>query len=122
MGVLGVFRLFCDRGLRVAFGALAASPEQAAAAARLFGLFLLRFREGPDLSLGLGLGLNIVRETVESQGGRAWAEQPAEGGSIFAIALPLRRGPDTGTHRIPETTAAGDPRHKSIDQPIRDGA
>jgi len=49
---------------------------------------------------GTGLGLNIVRETVESQGGRAWMEQPPEGGSIFAIALPLRRGPDTGTHRI----------------------
>ncbi|HEY4733511.1 MAG TPA: sensor histidine kinase [Gemmatimonadaceae bacterium] len=81
-----------------------------------------RAHEGMTAIEGTGLGLNIVRETVESQGGRAWAEQPAEGGSIFAIALPLRRGPDTGTHRIPETTAAGDPRHKSIDQPIRDGA
>lgn len=42
---------------------------------------------------GTGLGLSIVRETAESQGGRAWAEHPEEG-SIFAIALPLRRKPD----------------------------
>ena len=59
-----------------------------------------RAHEGMTAIEGTGLGLNIVRETVESQGGRAWAEHPAEGGSIFAIALPLRRGPDTGTHRI----------------------
>jgi signal transduction histidine kinase len=42
---------------------------------------------------GTGLGLSIVRETVESQGGRAWAEHPKEG-SVFAFALPLRRKPD----------------------------
>ena len=42
---------------------------------------------------GTGLGLSIVRETVESQGGRAWAEHPGQG-TIFAIALPLRRAPD----------------------------
>jgi signal transduction histidine kinase len=59
-----------------------------------------RAHEGMTAIEGTGLGLNIVRETVESQGGRAWAEHPAEGGSVFAIALPLRRGPDTGTHRI----------------------
>jgi signal transduction histidine kinase len=42
---------------------------------------------------GTGLGLSIVRETVESQGGRAWAEHPGKG-TVFAIALPLRRRPD----------------------------
>jgi signal transduction histidine kinase len=42
---------------------------------------------------GTGLGLSIVRETVESQGGRAWAEHPKEG-AVFAFALPLRRKPD----------------------------
>jgi signal transduction histidine kinase len=42
---------------------------------------------------GTGLGLSIVRETVESQGGRAWAEHPREG-TVFAFALPLRRKPD----------------------------
>ncbi len=42
---------------------------------------------------GTGLGLSIVREIVEAQGGRAWAEYPEEG-TVFAIALPLRRKPD----------------------------
>jgi signal transduction histidine kinase len=44
---------------------------------------------------GTGLGLSIVRETVESIGGRAWAEFPDEGpGSIFAFAVPARRSDD----------------------------
>lgn len=37
---------------------------------------------------GSGLGLSIVRETVESVGGRAWAEFP-ERGSKFFFALPI---------------------------------
>ncbi|HEU4746860.1 MAG TPA: sensor histidine kinase, partial [Gemmatimonadaceae bacterium] len=52
-----------------------------------------RAHEGMPEVEGTGLGLSIVRETVESQGGRAWAEHPAKG-TVFAIALPLRRGPD----------------------------
>ena len=43
---------------------------------------------------GTGLGLSIVRETVELLGGRAWAEFPSEGGSVFAFALPSRREED----------------------------
>jgi signal transduction histidine kinase len=39
---------------------------------------------------GTGLGLSIVRETVESVGGRAWAEFPDKG-SVFAFSLPFRR-------------------------------
>ena len=50
-----------------------------------------RAHEGMNAVEGTGLGLNIVRETAEAQGGRAWAEYPDDGGSIFAIALPLRR-------------------------------
>ena len=46
----------------------------------------------PDVE-GSGLGLNIVRETVKTLGGRAWAEFPAEG-SVFAISLPCRRADD----------------------------
>jgi signal transduction histidine kinase len=42
---------------------------------------------------GTGLGLSIVRDTVESIGGRAWAEFDAQG-STFAIALPCRRAED----------------------------
>jgi signal transduction histidine kinase len=52
-----------------------------------------RAHEGMSRIEGTGLGLSIVRETVELQGGSAWAEHPDEGGSIFAIGLPLRRDP-----------------------------
>jgi signal transduction histidine kinase len=43
---------------------------------------------------GTGLGLNIVQDTMESLGGRAWAEFPDEGGSVFAISFPSRRAED----------------------------
>ncbi len=36
---------------------------------------------------GSGLGLSIVRQTLEPVGGLAWAEFPAEG-SIFAVSVP----------------------------------
>ena len=54
---------------------------------------------------GAGLGLSIVRETVESLGGRAWAEFPEKGGTVFAFSLPSRREEDAaaaGTRR-PDT-------------------
>jgi C4-dicarboxylate-specific signal transduction histidine kinase len=38
---------------------------------------------------GLGLGLAISRNIVEAHGGRLWAE-PADGGTVFAFALPRR--------------------------------
>ena len=41
---------------------------------------------------GTGLGLSIVRETVEGIGGRAWVESSADEGSVFAFAIPCRRG------------------------------
>lgn len=45
---------------------------------------------------GTGLGLSIVRETVESIGGRAWAEfLDGSPGSIFAFSIPARRTDDT---------------------------
>jgi len=43
---------------------------------------------------GTGLGLSIVRETVESIGGRAWAEFSDDKGSVFAFSLPSRRRQD----------------------------
>lgn len=51
---------------------------------------------------GTGLGLSIVQETVASLGGRAWAEFPDEGGSVFVFSLPSRRVEDAaaaGTRR-----------------------
>ena len=72
----------CDNGLGV-------PPDKRE---HLFERFF-RAHESMSEVEGTGLGLSIVRETVESQGGRAWAEHPGKG-TLFAIALPLRRKPD----------------------------
>jgi len=72
---------------------------------RLFDRFF-RAHEGMNAIEGTGLGLNIVRETVEAQGGRAWAEHPVEGGAVFVIALPLRRKTSGAERRAPEVVAA----------------
>ena len=58
-----------------------------------------RAHEGMSSIEGTGLGLSIVREAAESQGGRAWAEYPDDGGSVFAIALPLHRERDAPATR-----------------------
>jgi signal transduction histidine kinase len=67
----------------------------AEARGRLFERFFRSERAaGVD---GTGLGLNIVRETAEAIGGRAWAEFPGDDdrrGSIFKLALPGRRAED----------------------------
>ena len=71
-------------------------------------LFQEFYRAHPDTVTGAdgsGLGLSIVRETVESIGGRAWAEFPGETGSVFAFALPARRRDDI---RATEDTTRGD--------------
>lgn len=60
-------------------------------------LFKQSFRAHDDTVTGAegsGLGLSIVRETVESIGGRAWAEFPEGQGSVFAFSLPSRRHDD----------------------------
>jgi len=59
----------------------------------LFQRFFRAHADGPAAADGMGLGLSIVRETVESLGGRAWAEFPEEG-SVFAFTLPVRRFAD----------------------------
>lgn len=60
-------------------------------------LFKESFRAHDDTVTGAegsGLGLSIVRETVESIGGRAWAEFPEGQGSVFVFSLPSRRRDD----------------------------
>ena len=60
-------------------------------------LFKESFRAHDDTITGAegsGLGLSIVRETVESIGGRAWAEFPEGEGSVFVFSLPSRRNDD----------------------------
>jgi signal transduction histidine kinase len=61
---------------------------------RLFEEFYRAHGDTVTHAEGTGLGLSIVRETVESIGGRAWAEFPEEAGSIFAFAIPSRRRDD----------------------------
>ena len=68
-----------------------------AARPHLFRRFFRAHNETVTGVEGTGLGLNIVRETVELLGGRAWAEHPQEGGSVFAFSLPSRRAEDAAT-------------------------
>jgi signal transduction histidine kinase len=69
---------------------------------RLFEQFFRAHGETITGVEGTGLGLSIVQETVTSLGGRAWAEFPDEGGSMFLFSLPSRREEDAaaaGTRR-----------------------
>ncbi|HEV7992165.1 MAG TPA: sensor histidine kinase [Gemmatimonadaceae bacterium] len=74
----------------------------AAARERLFEQFFRAHRDSASTVEGTGLGLSIVRETVDSMGGRAWAEFPETGETVFAFSLPSRRAEDAaaaGTKR-----------------------
>lgn len=64
----------------------------AEARAKLFERFFRAHDDSITGAEGTGLGLSIVRETVESIGGRAWAEANDPVGSTFAFAIPCRRG------------------------------
>lgn len=59
---------------------------------RLFERFFRAHEETTAID-GTGLGLSIVRDTAESHGGRTWAEFN-DTGSVFVLALPLRRKAD----------------------------
>ena len=71
--------------------------------ARLFQRFF-RAHETVTDAEGTGLGLSIVRETVESLGGRAWAEFPTTG-AVFAFSLPSRRAESTASRGAPQQDA-----------------
>jgi signal transduction histidine kinase len=61
------------------------------------GLFGRGFRAHAETVVrveGMGLGLSIVKDSVEALGGRVWASFPPVGGSCFALALPARRAAD----------------------------
>jgi signal transduction histidine kinase len=52
-----------------------------------------RFRRGKGENVsptGAGLGLSIVRRTIDVHGGRVWIEDRDGGGAVFVIALPDR--------------------------------
>lgn len=42
-------------------------------------------------SVGLGVGLSIVKSLVEAHGGRAWLESAPGAGSTFTVLLPVKR-------------------------------
>nr|MDQ6926546.1 ATP-binding protein [Candidatus Eremiobacteraeota bacterium] len=67
--------------VRVRDNGLGVPPD---ARTRLFEQFYRAHGESVTGAEGSGLGLSIVRDTVESLGGRAWASFPDEGGSVFA--------------------------------------
>ncbi|HXI21159.1 MAG TPA: HAMP domain-containing sensor histidine kinase, partial [Gemmatimonadales bacterium] len=47
---------------------------------------------------GTGLGLALVRQTIEAHGGRVWHEETAGGGATFVVTLPrIRRPPGEST-------------------------
>ena len=56
---------------------------------------------------GSGLGLSIVRETVETLGGRAWLQPNPDGGSVFAFAVPCRLSGEGRELRETATPAGG---------------
>ena len=72
---------------------------------RLFQRFF-RAHETVTAAEGTGLGLSIVRETVESMGGRAWAEF-GERGSTFLFSLPFRRGDGDRRQALAESELVG---------------
>jgi signal transduction histidine kinase len=77
----------CELVVRVRDNGLGVTPERRD---RLFERFY-RAHEDTSQVEGTGLGLNLVQETAESLGGRAWAELDGESGAVFAFALPCRR-------------------------------
>lgn len=85
-----------ETGLRevvvaVADNGLGVPPE---ARSCLFGRF---FRAHADTAAhveGTGLGLSLVREAIESVGGRVWADLERAEETVFAFALPSRRAGD----------------------------
>ncbi len=85
--------------VRVRDNGLGVPPE---GRARLFEQFY-RAHVGTVTEVeGSGLGLSLVRETITALGGKAWAEFPDEGGTVFAFSLPSRREEDAaaaGTKR-----------------------
>jgi len=75
---------------------------------RIFDRFY-RISRGEERATGSGLGLSIVRATIEAHGGKIWADSPGIGlGTTFYCTLPFTPTVETEPlHHIPsETTVA----------------
>ncbi|MEO5590154.1 MAG: sensor histidine kinase [Gemmatimonadaceae bacterium] len=83
----------------------------AASRDKLFQQFYRAHSETVTEAEGTGLGLSLVRETAQSLGGRAWAEFPEDGSTVFAFSFPSRRQDDAaaaGTRRPEQLVTASD--------------
>ena len=74
-----------------------------------------RFRQSETMvatSLGLGLGLSIVRHLVEAHGGRIRAESPGDGlGATFTVTLPVHTDVEAST---PAPAIGDEPRMEGL--------
>jgi signal transduction histidine kinase len=78
----------CEVVVRVTDNGIGVPPE---ARSKLFERFFRGEAGTITGEEGSGLGLSLVRETIEAAGGRAWAEFPPRG-SVFAFSLPCAAG------------------------------
>ena len=71
-------------------------------------LFERFFRAHTDVSNaeGTGLGLNIVKETMVSRGGHAWAEFDDPPGAVFAFSLPCEDADSTAAGVVSDSAGA----------------
>lgn len=56
---------------------------------------------------GTGLGLALVRQTVQAHGGRVWARNRAGGGAEFGVALPLSAAAEVDQGEAAAVTRTG---------------
>lgn len=75
----------CEVVVRVRDNGLGVPEEKRG---QLFQRFFRAHDDTVTSEEGTGLGLSIVRETMQSLGGRAWAEWDGDEGAVFALALP----------------------------------
>jgi PAS domain S-box-containing protein len=59
---------------------------------RVFDKFYRTDSSDSQVAYGYGLGLYVCRRLVEAQGGRIWAENHPDGGSVFSFTLPVWQG------------------------------
>ncbi len=64
-------------------------------------LFQRFYRASEETTEGIGLGLTIVKEAVESIGGYAWADFDRPDVTVFGITLPCRRAVDRDDGETP---------------------
>jgi signal transduction histidine kinase len=56
---------------------------------------------------GTGLGLALVRQTMQAHGGRVWARNRPEGGAEFGVALPAADGAKPEQMQVAESMRMG---------------